>query len=102
MFSSRVINIAVILGICFVCTSASSGDEGFTLGSVCLGCHVYDNALNEIPKLDGYSQETIFLKMRAYRDGDLDGTIMPRLAAGYTDEQLQSLSRWLVSNVIRP
>ena len=98
MSGFRIINFAVILSVALVCTPARCTDEGFVLGAVCLGCHANNKTPNEIPKLTGYKQETVFSKMRAYRNGDLDGTIMPRLAAGYTDEQLQSLARWLASD----
>ena len=98
----RVVNGFSILGVVFFCMSASSSDLEFVLGSGCLGCHVNTGNLNEIPTLDGYDQEKLFQKMRDYRDGELGGTIMPRLAAGYTDEQLRSLARWLVNDTKSP
>jgi cytochrome c553 len=42
-----------------------------------------------MPSLAGLPKATIVEQMKAFRDGKRPGTIMPQLAKGYTDQQIE-------------
>ncbi len=73
--------------------------EGRVLAASCGGCHRDGPARAEgIPGLDGLSADEIAAKLQAYRSGELPGTLMNRLAAGYTDDEIALLAATLGSD----
>ena len=48
-----------------------------------------------MPLINQLSSADMLKKLLAYKNGALTGTIMPQLAKGYTDEQLQILAALL-------
>ncbi len=65
--------------------------RGAILGSVCSGCHAPGGTA--IVSLDGYSSEQIKARVNAYR-GD-GGTVMHRMARGYSDVEIESIASYL-------
>ena len=66
------------------------------LGLSCLGCHQPDlgpdAAAVDLARLDSARLKAALL---AYRGGQREGTVMPRLARGLTDAEIEQLSRQL-------
>ena len=55
----------------------------------CANCHGTNGAsLGVVPSLAGQSKADLVRKMQDYKAGRTQGTIMPQLAKGYTDEQI--------------
>ena len=42
--------------------------------------------------LSGQSRETLAGKLRAFRNGTQGGTVMPQLAKGYTEAQIDAIA----------
>ena len=61
----------------------------------CLGCH--HPAANAIPSLNGQPRDEIAAKFRAFRDGRQTGTVMPQLAKGYSDAQIDAIAAWFAA-----
>lgn len=61
----------------------------------CLGCH--QPVGGTIPRLHGQSRDELAAKFRAYRDGRQSGTVMPQLAKGYTDAQINAIAAWFAT-----
>lgn len=90
-----------LLAIVVCCASASAfaADQDATsthargLASTCASCHA---ALSDSPiaPLDGMSEASIAQAMRQFKAGARAGTVMPQLARGYTDEQIDAIARW--------
>ncbi|MBM1221010.1 hypothetical protein JQU17_12305 [Ponticoccus sp. SC2-23] len=57
----------------------------------CSGCHVEGSDLS----LQGLSAAEIETAMRAFRDGTREATLMPRLAAGFSDQEIVDIAAWL-------
>jgi cytochrome c553 len=66
------------------------------LAAGCLGCH-QPVANTPLPVLFGQPREAIASKFRALRDGTQPGTVMPQLAKGYTDAQIDSLAGYFAA-----
>lgn len=89
---------------------ASAPDAGALLAASCTGCHApgplaqaaavaageaADQAGPAIPEIRGSSAADIRKALTAFRDGSRRGTVMPRLARGYADAEIELLSRHL-------
>lgn len=65
------------------------------LAAACANCHGTDGrSAGGIPSLAGAAKAEIVRKMQAYKSGQLAGTVMPQLAKGYTDGQIDLIAGW--------
>jgi cytochrome c553 len=58
----------------------------------CLSCH--QPSARALPPLQGQSRDALLAKLRAFRDGTRPGTVMPQIAHGYTDGQIDAIAGW--------
>lgn len=65
------------------------------LAASCRSCHQPGESV--IPSLDGQSYATLVATLRGYRDGSRAGTVMPELAKGYSDAELDAIARELAA-----
>ena len=78
----------------FAQTSASNINNR-SLAATCANCHgtnavtVPNSGMPDIGQLDSAE---MLRKLMAYKSGAQQGTIMPQLAKGYTDEQLTTIA----------
>ncbi|KUJ71275.1 cytochrome C [Thiomicrospira sp. WB1] len=72
--------------------------QGELLANSCFSCHGYEGKAVEgatIPPLADYPASLIVSQMKAYRDGERDGTVMPRHARGYTDDEIERMAEYI-------
>jgi len=75
--------------------AAAPPDTGRDLASTCAGCHGNRSAGHHaIPVLDGMEHRVIVVRMQEFRSGTRAGTVMPQLARGYTDPEVESIAAW--------
>jgi cytochrome c553 len=48
-----------------------------------------------MPLINNLTSGQILEQLKGYKSGALEGTIMPQLAKGYTDEQLETIANQL-------
>jgi len=68
------------------------------LAATCANCHGTDGkgvVDGGMPLINNLTSEQILAKLKAYKSGALEGTIMPQLAKGYSDEQLTTIANQL-------
>lgn len=89
MKRSRILaaGIAASLMAMTLAPQAAEVDRGALLTSSCFSCHSIDTTGN-MPNLVGYPRDLLISQMQAFRDGTRPGTIMNRLAKGYSDEEI--------------
>lgn len=76
-------------------TASAQADPGAVLAAACTSCHGVDGrSTTAIPPLAGRPANDLSAALLAYRDGSRDGTIMGRIARGYTPEQIALLAAW--------
>ena len=71
-----------------------------SLAATCANCHGTGGvaaAGSAVPALAGQSGDELRRKMLAYKEGKLAGTIMPQLAKGYTDAQIDAIAGWFAA-----
>ena len=61
--------------------------------SACSGCHG-SAAASVGPVIAGRPAADIAAAMQAFRSGDRNGTVMPRIAKGFTPEESQAIAAW--------
>jgi sulfide dehydrogenase cytochrome subunit len=84
-------SILLLLG-----AGAALADEGQVLALSCANCHgPGGHSPGQIPSIDAIAAEEMAAAMRAFRSGEREGTIMNRIAKGYTDAEIDALSAYL-------
>ncbi len=69
-----------------------------SLAATCANCHGTDGKgvpEGGMPLINNLSSQEMLKKLMDYKSGALEGTIMPQLAKGYTDEQLKTIANQL-------
>jgi cytochrome c553 len=69
-----------------------------SLAATCANCHGTDGqgvVGGGMPLINDLSSEQILSQLKAFKSGAREGTIMPQLAKGYTDEQLEIIAKQL-------
>jgi cytochrome c553 len=63
------------------------------LAANCANCHgTTGNAKGAMPSLAGQPKAYLVEQMKTFRDGKRAATIMPQLAKGYTDAQIEAIA----------
>ncbi|HEY0940101.1 MAG TPA: hypothetical protein VGE08_08395 [Steroidobacter sp.] len=60
----------------------------------CLGCHSVAAGNNPVPPLGALSSEQMVTAMQAFRSGARPGTVMDRIAKGFSDEEIKAIADW--------
>ena len=82
------------------CATAQSPDptQARDVAAGCSACHGTNGAsVGQLPSLAGAPRAEIILKMQEFKSGKRQGTIMPQLAKGYTDDQIDLAATWFAS-----
>ena len=69
--------------------------EGPPGAASCSGCHAARTGVETpVPPLKGRSQADIADAMVEYKSGKRAGTIMDRIAKGFSDEEIRAIAAW--------
>ena len=61
----------------------------------CSGCHPSSaRVASPVPRLVGLDRAAIVRAMQDFRSGQRVGTVMDRIAKGFTDEEIQAIAAW--------
>ncbi|MEP7327959.1 MAG: c-type cytochrome [Betaproteobacteria bacterium] len=85
---------------CATPAAAQSADPNLArnIAASCNGCHG-TNGVSQggIPSLTGQSKADLVKKMQDFKAGRTPATVMPQLAKGYSDEQIDLLAGWFAT-----
>jgi sulfide dehydrogenase cytochrome subunit len=81
-----------------------SGASARMLSETCAGCHGTEGASRgpAIPSIDGMNGEYFIEMMEGYRDDEIYGTIMNRIAKGYSDEEISLMGTFFAGKKFKP
>jgi cytochrome subunit of sulfide dehydrogenase len=89
---------AVALGAAHASAQGGDPNAGRSLAATCANCHGTNGiSVDAVESLAGMPKDQIVRKMQEYKKGTKPGTIMPQLAKGYTDEQIEVLGAWFAA-----
>ena len=96
----RGIFLVVASALALAAASPTVGQQsdpnlGRAVAATCANCHGTSGiSLGEVPSLAGRPKDELVRKMQDFKAGRTQGTIMPQLAKGYTDEQIDAVAAW--------
>jgi len=73
-------------------TGRAADDADQMLAASCTGCHVSAAATGGIPSLVAQSPLQLEAQLLAYKHGTRQGTLMNRIARGYSDDELRRIA----------
>jgi len=79
-------------------THAQDANLGRSLAATCANCHG-TNGVSQgvVPTIAGVDKDTLTRMLKEFKAGTRTGTIMPQLAKGYTDAQIETVAAWLAA-----
>jgi len=98
----RMTNFALPALFALAATSATAQGQDPNLArniaASCANCHGTNGvSLGGAPSLAGQSKADLVRKMQDYKTGRTPATIMPQLAKGYTDAQIDLAAGWFAA-----
>lgn len=76
-------------------TAKAEESRGTVLANTCFSCHGTDGrSAGAMPSIDGKSADYIADTLKRFRDGGKAGTVMPRIAKGFTDAEIDALAAY--------
>ena len=68
------------------------------LADACAACHGTDGrSPSTIPSIQGKSADYMMQRLKAFKAGEREGTVMNRIAKGYSDAELLAIAKFLAS-----
>ena len=68
------------------------------MAATCANCHGTNGvSLGGSDSLAGARKEDLARRMREFKAGTRPGTVMPQLAKGFTDEQIDAMAGWFAA-----
>jgi sulfide dehydrogenase cytochrome subunit len=95
MSKRKMIAYALGSSLLLSVSQLSAAPNGQLIADTCAGCHGTDGASvgPAIPNLAGYSAQYMLDSMNAFKNGERHGTIMGRIAKGYTEEETAAMAQ---------
>jgi sulfide dehydrogenase cytochrome subunit len=63
--------------------------------AACSGCHATSSSVaTPVPRLAGYDAAAMLRAMQEFREGRRPGTVMDRIAKGFTDDEVRAIAAW--------
>ncbi len=93
-FATRLVAAALAASPAFAADPAHVRE----VASTCATCHPASAASDDaIPPLAGMPAAKLREAMRAFKSGTRAGSVMPQLARGYTDDDIDAVAVWYAS-----
>ena len=91
----RVECVAAIIILSISTSAAFAVDVAPAGAAACSGCHPASRAV-ETPftRLAGRNPAEIVTAMQEFRTGQRPGTVMDRIAKGFTDDEIKAIAAW--------
>ena len=87
------------------CAQDAQALRARSLAATCAQCHGTDGraiAGAAVPGLAGMPAPYLAEQMKAFKSGARTGTLMPQLAKGYSDAQIDALAAWFAQSAPKP
>ena len=90
---SRV--VAAVIGSLAIVVAVVAAAEPPVGAASCTGCHPASSRVTSpVPRLSGLDRAAIVRAMQDFRSGQRTGTVMDRIAKGFTDDEIQAIAAW--------
>jgi cytochrome subunit of sulfide dehydrogenase len=87
--------LAAAIGLASIAAAAAASAEPPVGAAACTGCHpVSTRVTSPVVRLAGMDRAAIVRAMQEFRSGQRAGTVMDRVAKGFTDAEIQAIAAW--------
>ena len=87
--------LAAAIGSLSIAAAVVASAEPPAGAAACSGCHPASTRITSpVPRLAGRDSSAIVKAMQDFRSGARAGTVMDRIAKGFTDEEIQAIAAW--------
>jgi cytochrome subunit of sulfide dehydrogenase len=87
--------VAAAIGFVSIAAAVVASAEPPAGAAACSGCHPASTRVTSpVPRLAGRDAAAIVKAMQDFRSGTRAGTVMDRIAKGFTDEEIQAIAAW--------
>ena len=99
MAAKRIALATIALWTGCAVAQGTDGTAARGVAASCSACHGTNgvSVSPQVPSLAGAQRADIVQKMKEFKGGQRQGTIMPQLAKGYTDEQIELAAGWFAT-----
>jgi len=89
---------AVVAVLTFIATGVAGAADPPPGATSCSGCHATRaNVDTPVPRLVGRDAADIAAATTAFRSGQRAGTVMDRIAKGFSDDEVRAIAAWLAA-----
>ncbi len=86
---------AALAAVILLSPLAARAAEAPSGAAACSGCHAAGTSVDTpVPPLAGRHPLELYGALQAFKTGQRQGTIMDRIAKGFTDDELKSIAEW--------
>ena len=90
--------VAAAIGLASIAAAAVVAAEPPAGAAACSGCHPSSSRVTSpVVRLAGRDRAEIIKAMQDFRSGARAGTVMDRIAKGFTDPEIQAIAAWYAS-----
>jgi sulfide dehydrogenase cytochrome subunit len=90
--------VAAAIGMLSIAATVVASAEPPAGAVSCSGCHPASSKVTSpVPRLAGQDRAAIVRAMQEFRSGQRAGTVMDRIAKGFTDDEIQALATWFAA-----
>ena len=87
--------VAAAIGCVSIAAAAAASAEPPAGAAACSGCHPSAaGGPSPVARLNGRDRAEIVKAMQDFRSGARAGTVMDRIAKGFTDAEIQAIAAW--------
>jgi cytochrome c553 len=87
--------LAAVIGCVSIAVAAVAWAEPPPGAAACSGCHpVAAGVSSPVLRLAGLDPASIVRAVQEFRAGKRPGTVMDRIAKGFTDEEIKAIAAW--------
>ncbi len=89
----HILSLTVVFCACLFNRADATDLRGAMLANPCAGCHGMDGVSpGSIPSINQLSADALVAALKAFKSGERPGTVMDRIAKGYTDDEIQRIA----------
>ncbi len=87
--------LAAAIGLALIAAATAASAEPPAGAVSCSGCHPSSARVSSpVPRLTGMDRAAIAKAMQDFRSGQRAGTVMDRIAKGFTDDEIAAIAAW--------
>ena len=90
--------VAAAIGLASIAAAVVAAAEPPVGAASCSGCHPASSRVaSPVARLAGLDRAAIVRAMQDFRSGQRAGTVMDRIAKGFTDDEIQAIAAWFAA-----